>query len=133
MPQKVKNGQNKAKNSQNKARNSSEPTQTTLFTQDKVQLVENEEYALLTMDLHNQDIWVLDSGATQHICAYRSLFSDLRPYKTTLNWGKATVIPVSWVGTVKIRFRSTGRTAKIENCLYVLEMGLNLLSLGLLQ
>ena len=85
------------------------------------------------MDLHNQDTQVLDSEATQHICAYRSLFSDLRPCKTTLNWGKATVIPVSWVGTVKIRFRLTERTAKIENCLYVPEMGLNLLSLGLLR
>ena len=76
---------------------------------------------------------MLDSGATQYICAYRSLFSDLKPCKTTLNWGKATVIPVSWVGTIKIRFGSTGRTAKIENCLYVPEMGLNLLSLGLLR
>ena len=76
---------------------------------------------------------MLDSGATQHICAYRSLFSDLRLCKTTLNWGKAIVILVSWVGTVKIRFESTKRTAKIENCLYILEMGLNLLSLGLLR
>jgi hypothetical protein len=136
-PKKAKNGQNKAKNGQNGAINSTtkptENTQTTLFTQDEGQLVENEEYALSTIDLHNSDVWVLDSGATRHICAYKSLFSDLRPYKTVLNWGKATNIPVNWVGTVKIKFGSTGRTAKIENCLYVPEMGLNLLSLGLLR
>jgi hypothetical protein len=32
-----------------------------------------------------------------------------------------------------VKFGSTGYTAKIENCLYVPEIGLNLLSLGLLR
>jgi hypothetical protein len=105
----------------------------TLFTEDGGQLVEKEEYALSTMDLHSEDAWVLDSGATRHMRAYKSLFSNLRPHKTVLNWGKATVIPANWVGTVHVIFGSTGRTAKIENCLYVPEMGLNLLSLGLLR
>jgi hypothetical protein len=71
-PKKAKNGQNKP----------SKP-ETTLITQEEEegQLVENSEMALSTFDnFHNQNIWVLDSGATRHICAYKTLFSDLRPY-----------------------------------------------------
>jgi len=70
-----------------KAKNGEKPieSQPTLITQDSGQLIEKEEYALSTIDLHSQEVWVLDSGATRHICAYKSLFSELRPYKTILN------------------------------------------------
>jgi hypothetical protein len=107
-------------------------SETTLITQEKGQLV-NEEFALSTVDLHDQNTWILDSGATRHICAYKALFSDLKPYKTVLSWGKISKIPVEWIGTIRVKFESTGRTAKIEDCLYVPEIGLNLLSLGLLR
>lgn len=96
------------------------------------QLVETE-FALLTKDeLKDQNLWVLDSGASRHICSTKALFSDLRPYQTTLNWGNISNIPVKWQGNVRVRFRSTGRTATIQDCLYVPELGLNLLSLGAL-
>ena len=89
MPKKAKKDQNADKQP--------EPT---LLTQEEGQLAENEEIALLTMKLHDENTWILDSGATRHICAYRSLFSDLRPYNTTLSWGKVTKILVHWIGTV---------------------------------
>ena len=108
-------------------------SESTLLTQEEGQLAENEEIALSTTELHNENTWILDSGATRHICAYKSLFSELRPYHTTLSWGKITKIPVNWIGTVKIQFESTSRVAKIENCLFVPDIGLNLLSLGLLR
>src|ERR1700744_753233 len=108
-------------------------SESTLLTQEEGQLAENEEIALSTTELHNENTWILDSGATRHICAYKSLFSELRPYHTTLSWGKITKIPVNWIGTVKIQFESTSRVAKIENCLFVPSIGLNLLSLGLLR
>jgi hypothetical protein len=113
--------------------NNPQDVEATLLTQDEDQLAQ-EELALSTTDIiDNQDIWILDSGATRHICAYKSLFSDLRPYNTSLNWGKVSNIPVKWIGTIHVKFGSTGRTGKIEDCLYVPEMGLNLLSLGLLR
>jgi hypothetical protein len=119
-----------------KAKNSEKPQEQpeqALITQEKGQLAKNEEFALLTTDVYDQNTWILDSGTSKHICAYKALFSDLKPYKTTLNWGKITKIPVEWIGTIQVKFGSTGRTAKIENCLYVPEIGLNLLSLGLLR
>ena len=89
----------------------------------------------MTVRLNNppteeSSLWYLDSGATRHICADRSLFSSIEDCNTTLNWGNAGSIQAKGVGTIRLRFLSTGRTATISDCLYLPQLGLNLLSLG---
>jgi Pol polyprotein, beta-barrel domain/gag-polypeptide of LTR copia-type len=100
-------------------------SETTLITEDK-----DSEWALSLSEKTSKDTWLLDSGTTKHVCAYKDLFVDLRPYKTTLKWGSASTIEVNWLGKVRVRFTSTGQTAILDDCLYVPEIGLNLLSLG---
>ena len=102
-----------------------EPSETTLITEDK-----DTEWALSVSEKTSRNTWLLNSGTTKHICAYKDLFIDLRPYKTTLKWGSASTIEVNWLGKVRVRFTSTGQTAILDECLYVPEIGLNLLSLG---
>ena len=119
---------NKAK----KAGNDQKTQETTLITQDQSQLAEEEELAFTTSVDLDKNTWLLDSGTTRHICAFKELFSELRPYNTVLNWGKAIKIPVKWIGTVRLNFQSNSR-AILRDCLFVPEMGINLLSQGLLR
>ena len=82
---------------------------------------------LATRETH---LWYLDSGATRHICANRGLFTSIEPCDITLNWGNAGSIQVKEIGTIRLQFESTGQMATISECLYLPEIGLNLLSLG---
>ena len=90
----------------------------------------SQDIALSTTQEPNQTIWHLDSGATRHICAYKSLFYRLEPCDVTLSWGKAGSIKVSWMGDIKVKFSSTKQEVTISNCLYAPELGINLLSQG---
>lgn len=77
-----------------------------------------------------KDTWILDSGATTHITANRDLFTEIRPYTTSLKWGEAKTIPVKGIGAIRVKFASTGKIGTIQDCLYVPELGVNLLSVG---
>ena len=74
--------------------------------------------------------WILDSGATSHICSDRALFSELEPYSISLRWGTASQIKTSGKGIINIKFN--GYPVRITECLFVPEIGVNLLSLGAL-
>ena len=120
----------------NKANKDPKRPETALVAKDEGQLAENaenEEVTLSTVNLNDQNTWILDSGTTRHICAYKTLFSELRPYNTVINWGKYTKISVKWIGNIRTKFGSTGRNISIKECLYVPELGVNLFSLGLLR
>ena len=99
---------------------------------------ENSEI-LSTISIEKNDIlvskndfteWILDSGASTHICCDKTLFSSLIPTDKTVKWGNATSIIASYMGNIELIFNSTKQKAILEDCLYVPEIGLNLLSLG---
>ena len=74
--------------------------------------------------------WILDSGASTHICCDKTLFSSLFPTEKSVNWGNASSITAKFMGNVELIFNSTKQKAILENCLYIPEIGMNLLSLG---
>ena len=76
------------------------------------------------------NIWYLDSGATRHICSNKNLFTGIETCNITLHWGNAGSIQAKGIGSIRLKFTSTGQVVTINNCLYVPEIGLNLLSLG---
>ena len=96
---------------------------------DEITLI-SQNHAMIST---NQNEWILDSAATSHICAERTMFSTLEPCTTMLNWGNANQIKTSGIGTIKIRFTSTNQTVILTDCLFVPELGVNLLSLGTLS
>lgn len=73
--------------------------------------------------------WILDSGASTHICCDKTLFSSLFPTEKSVKWGNATSITANYMGNVKLIFNSTNQKATLTNCLYIPEIELNLLSL----
>jgi histone deacetylase 1/2 len=78
--------------------------------------------------------FILDSAATIHVSADRSLFNSLVPTNTSLKWGnnKANNIRASGIGDIPIRFTSTNQNAILKDVLFVPELGVNLISLALI-
>ena len=81
---------------------------------------DNLDNQVLNLDHYDPEItWYLDSGATRHICADKTLFTSLKPCETTLNWGKISKTQATGIGTVRLKFASTGQIATISDCLYL--------------
>ena len=103
----------------------------------------SEEQAVVT-SATNSDIalvskssttdFILDSGATTHICHDKSLFNFLKPDKSTIKWGnnKDALLKAQGIGDISIRFSSTNKPACIKDVLYVPDLGLSLLSTSVL-
>ncbi|KAH7551038.1 hypothetical protein BM1_09912 [Bipolaris maydis] len=75
--------------------------------------------------------WILDSGASSHICCDRKLFRNIRKI-TNINvqWGNSgTFLPAIGKGEVPITFNSTGQSVVLKDVLFVPKFGFNLLSL----
>ena len=72
--------------------------------------------------------FILDSGATIHICCEKSYFREIKPCNSTVSWGKISRIKASGIGSVPIIFSDTGQKAILQNCLYVPEFQINLIS-----
>jgi hypothetical protein len=79
--------------------------------------------------------WVLDSGASAHICSNKRYFDTLGPVNCSIKWGNSTgSIKASGIGDITLKFEGYYKnTAILKNVLYVPEIGVNLLSLGLIK
>lgn len=66
--------------------------------------------------LHTHLSWIIDSGATDHMCCNRSLFSFLQPLSQPHSIGLPNGLKtqVTFMGDVKIH-----KTITLENVLYV--------------
>lgn len=82
-----------------------------------------------------QKSWVLDSGASCHICNERSRFTSFKPITDSIRTGDSQT-DVSGIGEVRIRGKRprTGETVviKLSNVLYSPNFMTNLVSLKLL-
>ncbi|KAH9112324.1 hypothetical protein AeMF1_013327 [Aphanomyces euteiches] len=58
--------------------------------------------------------WIIDSGATHHICFVKSMFSALKPTSMTVNLPNNTQVRASGVGTVKLVVRCSSSPSKQE-------------------
>ena len=92
----------------------------------------NEETATgkhFSLSVHNGDhshVWIIDSGATQHICHDIDMFFNKRKVNNhTVTLPNKMVLPVHIVGDVKIDHLFT-----LQGVLYVPKFDLNLISVG---
>ena len=80
-----------------------------------------------------QSEWILDSGAIKHVCCQKSFFDKIQPYDTCLNWGTASHIKISGIGTVILTLFnesfSNGGKIRLKNVLFVLKLNINFFSL----
>ena len=89
-------------------------------------------HALGTSDVHG-DYWIIDSGATCHICNDRSLFQEFKslqkPQEVTL--GDRSILKAQGTGDVTLNLKLPGGetlTGRLSNVLYVPKLAYNLLS-----
>lgn len=78
--------------------------------------------------------WILDSGATIHTCTNREAFSTFSTNTNiSIKWGNTTnSIKASGIGNIEVLNPFTKNSLTINNVIYCPELGVNLLSLGLI-
>ena len=85
--------------------------------------------ALTTTSSSSINEWVLDSGATHHMCLHIEYFSELRPVGdiTSIRTGSSERLTVKGVGSVPT-VRKCGTQLKFTSVFYVPSLHLSLLS-----
>jgi len=78
--------------------------------------------------VHTQD-WILDSGATTHICCNRELFTSIAASSVSIQWGASAKIYASGTGNITISL-ANGTKAQLQNVLLVPELGVKLVALN---
>ena len=122
---------NKATNKPNNRLSNSRPINKIDKLEDSLVTISNP--SILNTKESNITNWILDSGATVHVCSNKDLFNSLKPTSTYIRWGNTTNnIKASGIGDISIIFNSTNKPANLLDVLYVPELGVNLLSLGLI-
>jgi tRNA A22 N-methylase len=74
--------------------------------------------------------WILNSDATTHICCDRTYFNKILLTNSRVSWGKITGIKASEIDNVSITFKDTGLKAQLQNCLFLSELDVNLISIS---
>jgi hypothetical protein len=77
--------------------------------------------------------FLLDSACSKHIICDKSYFSSFTEKATMVNWGNASKIRSNGYGNVQIRFSDTNKEATLRGCLFVPEIGVNLISMATLD
>uniref|UniRef100_A0A2N9FY74 Integrase catalytic domain-containing protein n=1 Tax=Fagus sylvatica TaxID=28930 RepID=A0A2N9FY74_FAGSY len=100
------------------------------------ELEEKEEMLLMSYVELNQsrreDVWFLDSGCSNHMCANKEWFSDLdEEFRESVKLGNNSKMAV--LGKGNIRLQIAGVTQVITDVFYIPELKNNLLSIGQLQ
>ncbi|XP_020272099.1 uncharacterized protein LOC109847272 [Asparagus officinalis] len=78
----------------------------------------------------NQDIWYLDSGASNHMCGIKKFFTELnKTMQGDVTFGDQSNIPVKGKGKIMTQTK-TGENMYISDVYYVPALRNNILSLG---
>ncbi len=95
---------------------------------------EEKAEALMAMNshCHRPSAWILDSGATQHMCCNRRAFKSLVQGQSTVFLGDGQSLQALGRGTVKLSLDASDGTVnpvEVQNVLYVPSLSTNLLSI----
>ena len=87
-------------------------------------------------DIKSRSLWLLDSGATNHICCSKEMFQSLAEYNSFVQVGDGRNLEVNGKGNIKLQTITTSGmiiNLTISEALYVPELTTNLISLGKLS
>ena len=77
----------------------------------------------------NRFQFILNSKVTIHICCEKFYFREIKSCNSTVSWDKISRIKASDIDSVSIIFNDTNQKAILQNCLYVSEFQINLISI----
>ena len=82
--------------------------------------------------ISSNNVWLLDSGASNHTCCLKDMFSSLRPYESVIMVGDGRELEVKGIGEIELETITNGKSIKIKiaDTLYVPDMRVNLISIG---
>lgn len=76
----------------------------------------------------NSNSFILDTGATRHVICNKELFNYYTNSTNTVNWGEAGSLTTTGSGNVIIQFLDTKKLYYLYNCLYIPNLGINIIS-----
>jgi hypothetical protein len=79
-------------------------------------------------DADTTNVWLLDSGSTNHICCSKEVFTSMRSHRSIIKVGDGRELQVTGIGQVELQTEKA--KIKINDVLYVPNMKKNLLSIG---
>ena len=84
---------------------------------------------------HTNNVWLLDSGASNHTCCLKDMFSTIRPYESVIKVGDGRELEVKGIGEVELETikKSKYTKIKIADTFFVPDMRANLISIGKLS
>ena len=100
---------------------------------------EDEKYISLMVKNKTNDVikrnrdWIIDSGATSHMCNDRKLFVDLNDKNEEVELGDGYTVAVKGSGRIKMEMEIPGRKTKLcmlSEVLYVPDLSYNLMSVS---
>ena len=102
---------------------------------DSVNVTTNVEYALYHgASGISADTWIIDSGASNHICNRKEMFVSIRNYNSVVKVGDGRKLQVPGIGEIdlEVELDKPKRVIKlkINDVLYVPELNVNLISIG---
>jgi len=82
------------------------------------------------VNINNDTLWYLDSGASNHICGHEYLFKEMQKIEDDhLSFGDASKVEVKGRGTV-CYLQKDGLIVSLQDVYYVLDLKTNILSMG---
>ena len=83
-----------------------------------------------TKDHCNSDLWLLDSGCSNHMTGNKSLFSSLDSYVVTnIKLGDDSLVPAKGKGIIHV-LSNQNEKMSIDEMFYVPHLTVNLISIG---
>ncbi|KAI5388326.1 hypothetical protein KIW84_074133 [Lathyrus oleraceus] len=92
----------------------------------------NEGFLLMAQNEinSNDNVWYLDSRASNHMCGHKHLFKEMRKIKDgNVSFGDASKVKVEGEGTIRY-LQKDGLIGSIQDVYYVPNLKTNILSLG---
>jgi hypothetical protein len=81
-------------------------------------------------DSNNESVWYLDTGASNHMCSYKHMFTEIEEIvEGHVSFGDASKVKVKGQGKILIQCKD-GNERFISNVYYVSDMKSNILILG---
>jgi hypothetical protein len=104
-------------------------------TKTRIDEVDNHLFHISSKYINSKKAWILDSGATNHMCCDKAMFKVLEPYKSIVQVGDGRKLQVKGIGTVECEIITNNIKKKltISETLYLPDLSTNLISIGVLS